>query len=128
MPTFADEIKSNMENALAHLQAARDLLEGGQYGPAAGRAAQAAFHAGTALLLDAGIEPARHGDVITLLHQVFVQGRQLTKEQGGNLSWLFAFRGAMDREATMHIPATDAGRAVQIAEGFLAAARVILEG
>jgi uncharacterized protein (UPF0332 family) len=123
MAKYADEIKLNVERSLAHLQAAKELLRTGQYDSAAARAADAAFHTASALLLDEEIETARHGDVVTLIQQIFVQGRRLTQEQGEKLSWLFQFRNS---ESHDRIPG-EVQKAVEFAESFFGAAKVILE-
>jgi uncharacterized protein (UPF0332 family) len=124
---YAIEIKSHLENARADLQSAREFLETGQYKAAAGSAGQAAFHTGSMLLLDEEIETGRHGDVITLIQQAFVNGRRLTKEQGENLSWLFSLRNAAAQGTSMPVSAAEAQRAVEVAGSFFDAARVILE-
>jgi uncharacterized protein (UPF0332 family) len=127
MSKYSDEIKLNLERSVTNLQAAKELSEKSQYDAAASRAAESAFHAGSALLLDEGIETSKHGDVIAMIHQIFVNGRRLTKEQGGDLSWLFALRDAEDRRASIHVASEAAHKAVQIAESFFAAAKVILD-
>src|SRR5215211_1368631 len=119
MRKYAPEIKSNLEGAIANLQAAKESLEQAQYEAAASRAAESAFHTGSMLLLDEEVEPGGHGDVITLIQQIFVQGRRLTKEQGGNLSWLFALRKAEDRGSLAQVNSEEARKAVEIAETFL---------
>ena len=128
MASYSDEIKLNVEEAVNHLQAAKDLYENGQLKAAAARASESAFHTASALLLDENIETGQHGDVITLIQEIFVNGRLLTKEQGSDLSWLFAMRNAEDRAASMRVTSEEAHRAVQIAESFFEAAKVILEG
>ena len=127
MSKYPIEMKSNLEGAIANLQAGKASLQAGQYESAASRAAQAALHTGKMLLLDEEIEPSKHGDVITLIQQIFVQGRRLTKEQGGDLGWLFAMRNVEDRGASMQVTSEEARRAVQIAESFFEAGKVILE-
>ena len=49
MGSHNDEIKLNVEEAINHLQAAKDLLEKGQLDAAAARASESAFHTATAL-------------------------------------------------------------------------------
>ena len=119
---YAVEIKSHLDGAISALQAAKEALEQGQNETAVSRAFEVAFHTGSMLLLKEEIEPARHGDVITLLQQVFVEGRRLTKDQGANLSWLFAL-GKAEKSVSLE----DAKKAVEIADSFFQAARVILE-
>jgi uncharacterized protein (UPF0332 family) len=128
MSKYPVETKTHLDGAIANLQAARESLEAGQYETAASRAAEAAFHTGSMLLLDEEIEPVRHGNVITLLQEVFVNKRRLTKEQGGNLSWLFALRNTEDRGAAAPVTPEEARKALEIAESFFEAAKVILEG
>ena len=119
---YAVEIKSHLDGAISALQASKDGLNQGQNETAVSRAFEAAFRTGSMLLLDEEIEPARHGDVITLVQQVFVEGRRLTKEQGANLSWLFALG-----KAEKPVSREEASKAVEIADSFFQAARVILE-
>ena len=122
------EMKANMEGTIINLQAAKQGLQAGQYAAAMSRAAEAAFHTGSMLLLDEEIEPEKHGDVITLIQEIFVNGRRLTKEQGADLSWLCALKRAEERGESSPVTVDEAHRAVQIAEAFFEAAKVILEG
>jgi len=126
MSKYSDEIKLHVEQAGENLQAAKVSLEQGQFDAAAARAAETVFHAGSALLWNEEIEADKHGDVVTLVHKRFVDQRRLTKEQGANLSWLFELRNA-DRRASIHVAFEEAHTAVQIAENFLEATKVILD-
>ena len=128
MGSYDDEIQLNVADAVTNLQSARDLLGNGQYQAAASRAAQSAFHTASALLLDEEIETSKHGDVISLIQEVFVNERRLTKEQGAHLSWLFARRNTGGQPESIAGTPEDARRAVEIAESFFNAAKVILEG
>ena len=128
MGSHNDEIKLNVEEAINHLQASKDLLELGQLDAVAARASESAFHTATALLLDEDIETIQQGDVISLIQEIFVKGRRLTKDQGGDLSWLFAMRNAEDRVSLGSVKSEDARRALQIAESFFEAGKIILEG
>lgn len=127
MAKFADEIKVQMAGASTNLQAAKDLLEMGQYDAAVTRAAASAFQAAGALLLDEEIETGRHGDVLTLIQQVFVNGRRLTQEQGEKLSWLFQLGKAQKSDAAVPLILGEAQKAVEFAESFFEATRIILE-
>ena len=127
MGIYSDEIKLNVETAVTNLQVAKELLEQGQMEAASGRAAESALHTARALLLDEKIESSRHGDVITLIHERFVNERKLTKDQGANLSWLFAMRNAEEQPGSRRIASEEAHKAVQIADSFFEAAKVILE-
>jgi uncharacterized protein (UPF0332 family) len=127
MIKYPIEMKANLEGAITNLQAAKEALQAGQYAVAVSRAADAAFHTGSMLLLDEEIEPGNHGDVITLVQEIFVNGRRLTKEQGADLSWLFALRSAEDRDTSGPVTADETHRAVRIAKSFFEAAKVILE-
>ena len=124
---YAVEIKSHLDQVLTALHAAKESLDHGQNDAATSHAFEAAFHTGSILLLDEEIEPDQHGDVITLIQQVFVEGRRLTKEQGANLSWLFALGKAENRGVAMPVSSQEASKAVQIAESFFEAAKVILQ-
>jgi uncharacterized protein (UPF0332 family) len=129
MTKYADEIKLHLEQAVTNLQAANGLLEEGQYGPAAASAAESVFHSSTALLFDEGIESGGHGDVLTLIQQIFVKGRRLTREQGEKLSWLFQL-GTAETTAPENDPQLilgEAQKAIEFAENFFEAARVIIE-
>ena len=128
MGSYRDEIKLNVEEAIHQLQAAKTLLENGQLEAAIASASESAFQTARALLLDEDIEPGQHGDVITRIQEIFVKGRLLTKEQGGDLNWLFAMRNLEDRAASIRVTSEEAQRAVHIAESFFEAAKVILEG
>jgi len=123
MGSYRDEIRMNVEEAVKLLQAAKAQLETGDYETAASRASPSAFHTARALLLNEDIEPAKHGDVMTLIQEIFVKGRRLTKEQGANINWLFAV-GTVENRVTSE----EAHRAVEVAESFFEAAKVILEG
>jgi uncharacterized protein (UPF0332 family) len=127
MSKYPIEMKANLEGAITNLQAAKEALQAGQYAVAVSRVAEAAFHTGSMLLLDEEIETSQHGDVITLIQEIFVNGRRLTKEQGSDLSWLFALSSAEDRGESGPVLADEAHRAVQIGESFFEAAKVILE-
>src|SRR5215216_2261916 len=127
MSKYPVEMKANLDGAIANLQAAKEALQAGQYTVSASRAADAAFHTGSMLLLDEEIELGAHGDVITLIREIFVKGRRLTKEQGGNLSWLFALRNAENHGTDIPVSSEEARKAVEVAESFFDAAKVILQ-
>ena len=127
MRKFSVEMNSHLERAITELQSARESLEASHFELAASRAAEAAFHTGSMLLLDEEIEPGGHGDVITLLQEIFVNGRRLTKDQGANLHWLFSLRNAERRAAAPSVDSEESRKAVEIAQSFFDAAKVILE-
>jgi len=127
MSKYALEMKAHLDGGISKLQAAKESLGGGQQEAAASCAAEAAFHTGSLLLLDEELAPEELGDVITLIQELFVNRRRLTKEQGGNLSWLFALRNAEAGGKTMPVSSEEARKAVEIAESFFDAAKVILE-
>ena len=128
MGSHADEIKLCMEEAIIHLQAARDDLEKSQFEAAASRAADSAIQIARALLWDEDIDPEQQGDVRSLLQEIFVNGRRLTKEQGANVSWLLGLKKADSQGSVKAVSPEEAHRAVEIAGSFLEAAKVILEG
>jgi uncharacterized protein (UPF0332 family) len=127
MAKYSEEIKLHMERASEALGAARQLRADGRYEAAARSASESALLAGSALLLDEEIAPEQHGDVIKLIEQNFVQRRRLTKEQGGSLSWLLALRNAEGGNVSDPLGQEGAAKALEIAESFLEATRVILE-
>jgi uncharacterized protein (UPF0332 family) len=127
MAGYADEIKLRWEAATNNLQAAREELAVGQYDAAAAHASDAGFHTASILLLDEAIETGRHGDVITLIEQIFVQGRRLTQEQGEKLRWLLQFRKPENAGSAQNLIPGEAQKAVEFAQSFLEAAKVILE-
>jgi len=121
------EMKAHLDGTITNLESAKQLLAAGQYPESVAHAAEAAFHTGSMLVLDEEIEPSGHGDVITLIQEIFVNGRRLTKEQGGNLTWLFALRNAANQGVAALRNAEDAHKALEIAQSFFDAAKVILE-
>lgn len=129
MAKYADEIKLHLGQAITNLQAAKELLAQAQYEAAVSRAAEAAVDTGRALLFDEGIDASQHGDVISQIQQIFVNGRRLTREQGEKLGWLVQL-GEAQKSATATpsplIPG-EAQKAVEFAESFFEAARVIIE-
>ncbi|HLF73888.1 MAG TPA: HEPN domain-containing protein [Anaerolineales bacterium] len=126
MAGHSSEIASNLERAETNLKAARDLLERDYYDIAASRAYYSAFHAASALLLNADMDTSKHSGVIALIHQHFVKTGQLAQEQGRNLNWLFELRNVGDYGVSIHVASEDADRAVQVAERFLESAKHIL--
>jgi uncharacterized protein (UPF0332 family) len=128
MGSHADEIKLCMEEATMHLQAAREDLEKSQFDAAAFRAADSAIQIARALLWDEDIDLERQGDVSSLLQEIFVNGRRLTKEQGSNVNWLLGLKKADSQGSVKAVSPDEARRAVEIDESFLEAAKVILEG
>ena len=129
MARYAGEIKKHLGQAITNLQAAKELLAQGQYEATASRAADAALDTGRALLFDEGIEAGKQQDVITLVQQIFVKGRRLTREQGEKLGWLLQLGEAQKTEAgtTPPLIAGEARKAVEFAESFFDAAKVIIE-
>jgi len=126
MGRYGDEIRSNLERSETNLQAAKELLEKGQYDAAASRAYDAAFHAASALLFDEEINTSEHGDVITLIHRIFVNGRRLTREQGEKLNWLFQLGKSGNSGGAVPLIFGEAQKAVQFAESFFEATKVII--
>lgn len=129
MAKYADEIKLQLGQAITNLQAAKELMAQAQYDAAVTRAAEAAVDTGRALLLDEGIGASQHGDVISRIQQIFVHGRRLTQEQGEKLSWLAQLGEAQRSPADPAVPLIqgEAQKAVEFAESFFEAAKVIIE-
>lgn len=118
MADYSSEIASNLERAKTNLNAAKDLLDKNYYDIAASRAYYSAFYGASALLLSEGLDTNKHSGVIALIHQHYVKGGKLDKEQGKNLNWLFELRGVGDYGVSVHVASGEAYRAVQVAEGF----------
>lgn len=126
MEDYSDEISSNLERAETNLQVARELLDKEYFDVSASRAYYAAFYAASALLLNEGLDTSKHSGVIALIHQHFVKNGRLNKEQGRNLNWLFELRSVGDYGVSLHVHQQDAQRAVNIAEDFFEAVKILL--
>ena len=127
MSDYDREIKRNLERVRASLEAANASLREGQYNAAAAEASLAAFHTASALLLNDEIAPGSGEDVMPLVQRAFVEKRRLTKEQGEKLSWLLQLGRAEEADVTTPLIQGEAEKAVQFAESFFEAAKVILE-
>lgn len=124
---FADEIAADLERAVQSIQAARQLASEGYNDFAASRAYYAAFYAATAVLLSEGLEVSKHSAVIASIHQRFVRTGKLGIEQGKALNWLFELRGVGDYGGTAHVSRQEAEQAIEAAEKFLEAIKLLLE-
>lgn len=129
MAKYADEIKLHLGQAITNLQAAKELLAQAQYEAAVTRAAEAAADTGRALLFDEGMDASQHGEVIPPIQQIFVNGRRLTREQGEKLGWLTQLGEAQKSATAPALPLIpgEAQKAVEFAESFFEAAKVIIE-
>lgn len=127
MREYSHEIAANLERAEDSIQAARSLLEKGHFDVAASRAYYAAFYAASALLLGKNIDPSKHSGVISAIHREFVKTGRLAVSQGKNLNWLFELRNVGDYGVVVHVKESEAIRAVNVAEEFLASVRSLLE-
>jgi uncharacterized protein (UPF0332 family) len=123
---YAQEIAANLERADTSIRAARDLATTGYFDFAASRAYYAAFYAATAALLCEGIEFSKHSGVIAAVHQRFVKTGKLPRQCGRDLNWLFELRAIGDYGETRHVPQKDAERAIEAAEGFLQAIKMMI--
>ena len=124
---FADEIAAHLERAMQSIQAARQLTSGGYNDFAASRAYYAAFYAATAVLLSEGLDLSKHSAVIASIHQRFVKTGRLDIEQGKALNWLFELRGVGDYGGTAHVSRQEVEQAIEAAEKFLEAIKLLLE-
>ncbi len=122
----AKEIAANLTRAEQSVEAARELAEKGYHDFAASRAYYAAFYAATALLLNEDVELSKHSAVIASIHQGFVKTGRLSKEHGKNLNWLFELRSVGDYGGPAHVSCNDAEQAIQAAESFLSAVRILI--
>jgi len=127
-PKYEQEMTANLERAERSIQAAKALSSEGYYDFVASRAYYAAFYAATAILLHEGLEFRKHSGVIASIHQRFVKAGKLDEEHGKNLNWLFELRGVGDYGATVHVSQQDAEKAISVAEGFLYAVKILLQG
>jgi len=124
---YAGEIAANLQRAEASIRAAKELASKSYYDFVASRAYYAAFYAATALLLSKELEFSRHSGVIASIHQRFVKTGKLDKRHGKDLNRLFELRGVGDYGATIHVSQQDAVRAIEIAEDFLGAAKLLIQ-
>ena len=124
---FADEIAAHLERAMQSIQAARQLTSGGYNDFAASRAYYAAFYAATAVLLSEGLDLSKHSAVIASIHQRFVKTGRLDIEHGKALNWLFELRGVGDYGGTAHVSRQEVEQAIEAAEKFLEAIKLLLE-
>ena len=123
---FANEVAANLERAEQSIQAARQLTAGGYNDFAASRAYYAAFYAATAILLSEGLELSKHSAVIASIHQRFVKTGKLSEDHGKTLNWLFELRGVADYGGTTHVSRQEVERAIEAAEKFLEAIKLLL--
>lgn len=123
---YAREIDANLERAEESIQAADDLLQGEYFDIAASRAYYAVFYAATALLLFDEKKFNKHSGIISAIHRDFVKTGRLSKEMGKNLNWLFGLRNIGDYGVMVHVPKSDAEKAIAAARDFIKAAREIL--
>lgn len=126
MTAYQQEITANLERAEQSIRAAKELLRQGYHDFAASRAYYAAFYGATAVLLNEGLDFAKHSGVIASIHQRFVKTGKLDKEQGKALNWLFEIRNVGDYGGTAHVTQTQAEQAIQAAERFFATIKIIL--
>lgn len=127
MRKYRDEIERNIQRARICLETAREFLQGGQYDAVAAQASKAAFHTACALLLTDEIAPGSEEDVVSLVQQAFVEKRRLTKEQGEKLRWLLLLGRDEGAQASVPLIQGEAEKALQFAESFFQASKVILE-
>lgn len=126
MPMHEHEMSANLDRATQSIQAAKELARKGYYDFAASRAYYAAFYGATAILLNEGLDFSKHSGVIASIHQRFVKTGKLSKEQGKDLNWLFEIRNVGDYGGVARVSRPQADRAIQAAEGFLQAVKLLL--
>ena len=105
----------------------RTWPRGGYYDFVASRAYYAAFYAATAVLLCEDLEFGKHSGVIAFIHREFVKTGRLDERHGKNLNWLFELRGVGDYGATVHVSRRDAERAINVADEFVDAIKVLID-
>jgi len=121
------EIAAHLRRAQESLQAARLLHEAGHEDFAAARAYYAAFYAATAALLAEGREFRKHSGVIAAVHTFLVRTGKLDQEHGKNLNWLFEVRNIGDYGDLRRVPREDAARALEVAQAFVEAIKLLLQ-
>ncbi|MGQ0601713.1 MAG: HEPN domain-containing protein [Anaerolineales bacterium] len=121
------EVAATLERAEKSIQAARQLAAGGFFDFSASRAYYAAFYIATAALMHEGVELSKHSAVIASIHQHFVKTGRLSQEQGKVLNWLFELRGVGDYGGTAHVSREEADRAIEAADKFVRAAKLLLQ-
>lgn len=127
MRKYRDEIERNTQRARICLETAREFLREGQYDATAAQASQAVFHTACMLLLTDEIAPGSEEDVASLVQQAFVEKRRLTKEQGEKLRWLLLLGTGEGGQESVPLIYGEAEKALQFAESFFEASKVILE-
>ena len=118
-PRNREEVRDNLIRADDSLAGSSELVQNGHYDIAASRAYYAAFYAAKALLLDAGIDRAKHSGVIAAIQEKFVKTNRLTAEVGAAIRRLFRLRGIGDYGAPEHVSADEAREAVELARHFV---------
>ena len=93
---------------------------------AVSRAYYAAFYAATALLLGEGLDFGKHSGVIAAVHQKYVRTGRLEKRYGKDLNWLFELRGVGDYGVKIHVPNEEADKAIEVAEDFVEAIKLLM--
>ncbi len=106
--------------------AARQLASSGYHDFAASRAYYAAFYAAKAALLSDGVESSKHSAVVAAVHQRYVKAGRLDSEQGKALNWLFELRSVADYGGAAHVSGEQAQQAIEAAERFVEAMRLLL--
>jgi len=87
-----DEVRLHLEQAEEKLVIAREMLDNGHLGEAAGRAYYAMFHAAQALLKSKNLQAKTHRGTFGLLGEHFVGRSALTKQDARNLKLAMELR------------------------------------
>jgi hypothetical protein len=119
--------EERIARALRTLADSRTLLAGGSAASAINRAYYAAFYAARALLATSGLDSSKHSGVLALFDRHFVLGGLIAREHGRALHDLFTERNKADYADSAEPDLDSAGRLVQAADGFVAAASAVLQ-
>ncbi|WP_447975006.1 HEPN domain-containing protein [Nitrospira sp. Kam-Ns4a] len=121
--THIELLRSYLAKAEEKVRAARDLYGKGYWDDAISRAYYAAFHAAQAALLTEGQRADTHRGLVTLFGLLLVKTGKLDRRWGKFLANLKDDREAGDYEAVSYLDEGTARRALDEAEGFVAAIR-----
>ena len=113
------EIENLLRKAKRKLQAAKKLLELGEYEDAASRAYYSIFHAAKAALMSEGVVSKTHEGTIREFGLKFIKEGKLPKELGIIFSDARSLRETADYAVTPLIKPEDAKWSVEAAEEFL---------
>jgi uncharacterized protein len=117
-----------LARATSSLSAAKVLLATAHYPDAVSRAYYTVFHAACALLASIGRTARTHDGVRALVSEHFIRPGLLAKEHGRTFSRMAGDRGDADYNVAALFSETDVQEDIALAESFLRAVEVVLQG